>query len=395
MPSSSKMAMGLLRAVALLALSLLGVELGARLEDLARFGTPLTSGASSLQDLLTRDSLGVHARPGAVYRQFRINSLGFRGPEVKPAEPHAQPLVITSGASETFGLYESRGQEWPAQLAESLRVRCGDRGVTVLNAAFAGMSLPTVIQDVRLRVLPMHPRVIAYYLSPEFYLYRAVPRPTPPLAGPVRPASAWRSRAYPRLRDAVKRAVPVGILDALRRVRVKGLRAAGETPFPSLPRDRLDSLEGHLRVLVGEVRAGGSQIVLGVHQDRFADTAAAAERRWLRAWEGQVPKATGRLLLAFDSLAAARVRKVAADSGVGVFDPALASRADRAALFADFSHLTDRGAAILAGAASVPVGSLLGCGSVPSASAPTPVRRGERPASGRGSRGPDAAAVSR
>jgi len=89
--------------------------------------------------------------------------------------------------------------------------------------------------------------------------------------------------------------------------------------------------------------------VLVVHQNRFAGRTEDQEV-WLRAWERFYPSYTGRAIVEFDRLAAERTRRVAADSGVLVVDPAPGLDAARGVPFADFSHFDDEGAAIVAGA---------------------------------------------
>jgi hypothetical protein len=331
------------------------------MDDWLRFGAPMTSGAADIMHLGVTDSLGRHARAGTTYRKFHINALGFRGPEVTPAELHAGPLVVVSGASETFGLFESPRHEWPRQMADSLAVRCEEPPV-VLNAAFAGMSLPTVHQDVRRRVLPLGPDLIVYYPQPSQYLFERVPRPSPPSSKPPEPLSPWNLRALPRLREDFKRMLPEAALDLNRQRETAQARAAGEALFPELPTDRLDSLEAHMRALVGTVRAGGAEIALVIPRHRLTDTTTVENKRWLRAWESINPKAPGRMIIEFFAAGEERVRAVAADSGVRLIDPAFADGAARDAQFADPNHFTDEGAAVMAGGASSVVGDLLGCG---------------------------------
>jgi len=349
------------RVASLLLLFCVALETTVRIDDWSRFGVPLDSRETSMEELLTRSAIGLRPRPGAAFMQFRINTLGYRGDEVSESALRSRPIVVASGASETFGLYETAGHDWPRQMADSLKRWCGGDSVIVLNAAFAGMTLPTVVEDVRSRLVTLHPRVIVYYPSPQHYLYRTVPRMGVVDTGPPINLSRWRSRFRPRIRDAVKRTVPQPILEYLRRTLTARQRASGETPFASVPVDRLDSLESQLRVLVGEVRHGGSVPVLVVHQHRFSDTSSVVERRWLRALEGQVPKATGEVFMRFEHEAAVRVRRVAADSGVTLVDPAMTARADVPSLFADFAHFTDRGAGVMGEAVAAQLAPLLGC----------------------------------
>ena len=140
-------------------------ELTARVEDLVQYGVPIRSPFNATSELLVRSPDGMHGRRSAAFQKWRMNGLGFRGPEVDSAKAPGRLRVITAGASETFGLYEAPGKEWPRQLEDSLRRRlagsaCGRDGVEVWNAAFAGMSLPTIRQDIERRLVRFSPDVI-------------------------------------------------------------------------------------------------------------------------------------------------------------------------------------------------------------------------------------------
>jgi hypothetical protein len=177
-------------AVGSAAVATFTLEATVRVDDWAQFGVPLGLPAIGIDELAVRDSLGFHARPATAFRQYRVNALGFRGPEV-PNVADGRPVVITTGASETFGLYETAGKEWPRQFADSLAA-CGAQ-VHVLNAAFAGMSLPTVQQDFERRLARLRPHMVLYYPTPMQYLVTDNPRPAEPLPGPVAPLPRWRS----------------------------------------------------------------------------------------------------------------------------------------------------------------------------------------------------------
>ncbi len=336
-------------------------ELTVRVDDWVRFGVPLTSGATHIMDLRVTDSLGRHARAGAVYRKFSINNLGFRGPDVSAESLDGKPLVVVTGASESFGMFESPGREWPRQMADSLEARCGESSATVLNAAFAGMSLPTVRQDIERRLAPLGPEYIIYYPQPTQYLFERVPRPAPASAIPPAPLSPWNLRALPRLREDFKRMLPGALLDLNRQRETEAIREAGESLFPSLPVERLDSLEADLRALVGTVRRSGAEMAFVVPRHRLADTTSVENQRWLRAWERINPKAPGAMILEFFDRGEERLRHVAADSGVRLIDPPFAPGSARDLQFADPNHFTDAGAAVLASGASGVVAAALGC----------------------------------
>lgn len=323
------------------------LELTVRLDDWAQFGVPFGAPETSLDELSVRDSLGMHARAGTQFRQFRINSWGFRGPEVPQPLPTDAILLVTTGASETFGLYERAGGEWPQQLQASLAAQCR-QPIIVLNAAFAGMSLPTVRQDIQKRILPRHPRAVLYYPTPMQYIGDQLPTAAAPLLAPVAPPSPWRSRARPRFRDAIKRAVPLPLLDLVRVVDTKRTRAQAKVEARStVPIDRLDAFDSDLRALVGDVKRAGVEPVLVIHRNRFAEVTSAESQRFLRAWERFYPLYTGAAIRTFDDLAGERTQKVGADSGVLVVDPLTALRASIIPVFNDFTHFNDAGAALV------------------------------------------------
>jgi hypothetical protein len=245
-------------------------------------------------------------------------------------------------------LYESPGRDWPQQLQDSLH-QCA-RPVRVLNAAFAGMSLPTVRQDFVRRLQPHAPAVWIYYPTPMQYLASPLPTAAEPLPGAIEPLSPWRSRALPRFRDASKRGVPEPLLDLGRTLMTARARKADAiTARTTVDQDRLDAFERDLRVLVGTVRGTGTTPVLLVHANRFTDTTSLDARRMLTAWERFYPEYTGTAIVRFDAAAAERTRTVAADSGIMLVDPRARLRTLGPSAFRDFGHFNDSGAAAVAG----------------------------------------------
>jgi lysophospholipase L1-like esterase len=337
----------------------LALEATCRIDDALRFGTPVFSRVESEAELLVRDSTGEHGRPYARYKKWYINNVGMRGPNVPVAKPPGTLRVVTAGASETFGLYESPDREFPRQLEDTLRARlCGDP-VEVLNAAIFGMSLPTLEQDLRLRVRPLDPDVVVLYPTPVQYLMDDVPTPTVPDSGPATPlpvSLALYPRAVERLRDQLKQLLPMWLATNLRRDEIA--RDAKAHPadwrFAGVPADRLAAYDADLRHTIGTIRALGAVPIVAIHANAF-DGGAPLDQPLLVTWENQYHRATGDVLIAFDAAAARATLSAARDSGVTTVDLRHMHGAPSARLFADYAHFTDAGAASVASALAGPV----------------------------------------
>src|SRR5665647_1479825 len=101
-------------------------ELSLRIQDWVRYRMPILSNVTNEADLVMRDSAGAHGRPSVRYRKWSMDSLGFRGPEV-PVRPEPGTVrIIVAGASESFGLYESPGKEYPRELEDTLNARLAE-----------------------------------------------------------------------------------------------------------------------------------------------------------------------------------------------------------------------------------------------------------------------------
>ena len=328
----------------------LALEIACRLDDAIRFGTPIFSRVESEADLLVRDATGEHGRPHARYGKWVINNVGMRGPDIDSLKLPGTLRVVTAGASETFGLYESPGREFPRQLEDTLRARWRP-GVEVLNAAIFGMTLPTLEQDLRLRVGPLHPDVIVLYPTPVQYLNEEVPQPAEPdsAASGVLPfRDALYPRAMERLRKQAKALLPEWLATSLRRNDIA--REAREHPagwrFTDVPADRLAAYEADLRRTIGTIHALGAVPVLAIHANAF-DAGGPLDESLLVTWENQYHRATGDALIAFDAAAARATLRAARDSNVTFVD---LRRVHATPMFADYAHFTDTGAGAVAGA---------------------------------------------
>ncbi|MCC7054126.1 MAG: hypothetical protein IT355_12750 [Gemmatimonadaceae bacterium] len=338
-------------------------EVGLRIDDWVRYRTPMLSPYRSQTQLVVRDADGIHGRPHARFRKWVLNNEGMRGPDVRRDKTPGTVRLVAVGASETFGLYEGAGREYPRQLEDSLEAmrrdgRCTCRGVArfeVLNGALPGMSLPTVGQDVRNRIRRVSPDGIVLYPSPAQYLDDE----SPVAARPDSSARAARAiglgdRLYPRaigrLRDQAKLNLPAAVKDFLRRRDAEISRSAhsADWQFRSIPMERLAAYRRDLSDALESIRAAGAQPFVVSHANAFSPTRPRDESQ-LVAWGKFYPRALPAVILAFDDSAAVITRQVARAQSVGLADWHALARTQPGRLFEDFVHMTDRGAALLAG----------------------------------------------
>ena len=101
-------------------------------------------------------------KPYASFRDYRLNSLGFRGPEVRPGGTR----VVCIGASETFGLYEDPGQEFPRQIEYDLNAKSPSMEFQVVNAGLVGQTIRTAAVRIPQYVQELHPQFAVIYPTP-------------------------------------------------------------------------------------------------------------------------------------------------------------------------------------------------------------------------------------
>ena len=119
--------------------------------------------------LLEEDSSGIiHNVPNAKYEKWEINSFGFRGKEINLEKREDQFRIVCLGASETFGLYESKDKEWPSQLGEMLKDQFPR--VEVINASVIGLNFNKRKDYVEKYILPLKPDIMII-LNQRFVLF--------------------------------------------------------------------------------------------------------------------------------------------------------------------------------------------------------------------------------
>jgi hypothetical protein len=327
---------------------LLSTELTARIEDRIRLGVPVLA-APSDEDLIVHDEAGVHGRPNARYKKWRLNSFGFRNGEMSVEPKPGCRRVMVLGASETFGYYESEGKEYPAQLATLLsRHGCYE----VVNAAIVGMTVRTIGSFWDNWGSRFRPDTVVIYPTPAFYLGDVRPadiRLPGPVTKPIeKPVRWWTPRTLDRARDVIQ--VPA----FLQRRRVSKWLEESRAGRPSgwlfevVPEQRLRDLVSDVDLLACKVSATGARPVVVTHANGFHMPPQPDERDALEAWNAFTPRATASVLLQFERAAARELTESLVRHGIAVIDAGERMRGRREWFGGDLVHFSDEGASVVA-----------------------------------------------
>ncbi len=105
----------------------------------------------------------VHRAPATGnYESFRINRLGFRGPDFDPKNKPGAKRIICAGDSNTIGLNVKEEETWPARLAQSLN-RQAPGGFEVINAGFNAYTSSHYLSLIRAELLDYSHDILIVY----------------------------------------------------------------------------------------------------------------------------------------------------------------------------------------------------------------------------------------
>lgn len=324
------------------------LEVCARIDDVVSYGAPFW-GAYNDEILLQRDSIGKWGKPGARYAKWQLNSLGYRGPELRPGSMR----IITMGASETFGLYEAPDQEYPRQLERDLNSWSGKGLFQVVNVAFAGETLPTAILRVPEIVEAIHPEYALIYPDLSSYIWMSVKTETAAASESSAPASgqtrmSFDSRLAGRVGNLLKQGLPSAVQNELRKVSMRREIASRHyVVLERLPEDRVEHFRQDLHKLVATLRAHGVEPVLVTHATVFSKPLSESDHVPLTTWRKIYPMLKEEGFLDMEQRMNDVIRQTAADEHVPLID------ADREMphgpkYFADMVHFTTVGAGVMA-----------------------------------------------
>ena len=323
---------------------LLVLELSARIDDVLSYDAPFW-GPYNEEILFRSDRLGKWGKPDARYEKWQLNSLGYRGPELRPGTIR----IVCFGASETFGLYEAPGEEYPRQLERDLNQLAGKPEFQVVNAAFPGETLRTAILRVPEVASQIHPSYALIYPSLANYIDLATPQNHSLRSrGSL---SLWdrlsELRIAERVHNLMKLALPDVIQTELRALQIKR-DTAHIRVIKILPPKNVDRFHEDLMALVDALRAHGVEPVLVTHATAFGSTLTSQDRDLLVEWRKFYPMLEEGGFVDMERRLNQVVRETAACENLELIDAAreIPPGPDD---FADMVHFTTKGARVMAG----------------------------------------------
>ncbi|HIJ84374.1 MAG TPA: SGNH/GDSL hydrolase family protein, partial [Magnetococcales bacterium] len=142
-------------------LSLFMVEGGVRARQWWYYGS-----AETLDKAYRDDEKNGLRVPVANYesRSTKINSMGFRGPEITVPKPEGTIRIAFIGASTTY-CAEASGNDkvWPHLVWKKIQETYPDVPMDYVNAGIPGLSVTASLKDLRQRVKPLHPDIFIIY----------------------------------------------------------------------------------------------------------------------------------------------------------------------------------------------------------------------------------------
>jgi len=325
----------LFKAVLWSVIAVLTMEICARLDDWVRYGAPLL-GLYDNSVLDAFDQLGQHGKPNAQYLKWKLNSLGFRGPEL---DPHAM-RILCIGSSETFGQYESEGHEWPRELERVLNANAPAGGrYQLVNAGFAGETFPTSVLRMPSRLALVKPKVVLLYPSLAHYLSMPAVRKT----GPPPPPVKFRWRMQGRLETMLKNVLPIWLQTRLRQREIDNWQSK-EPMFDSMPVEFQNEFYNDLETAIAQSRDAGAEPVLITHANRFKDRVEPSEHFMLVSWHKFYPMLREDAFMGMEETMNDVMRRVARERSVPLVDAAR-QMPSGPQYFQDFVHFTDKGSA--------------------------------------------------
>ena len=156
-PIPARLALALIGIV----IGLLVIEGGVRLRQWIRYGTVHASVYQVVDD--PRTGLTI-PKPNLDTGRTRIDSRGFRNPEIQMPKPAGRVRLAFLGASTTYCMEVSNNEAtWPHLVTQALSERYPGVTFDYINAGVPAYRLPLSRKNLEVRVAPLQPDLVLYY----------------------------------------------------------------------------------------------------------------------------------------------------------------------------------------------------------------------------------------
>jgi lysophospholipase L1-like esterase len=310
-------------------------EVCARVDDYLEEGAPLF-GNHAMSAMLTHDDYGVVGRPYGHFGKWKLNALGYRGPDIHPNTLK----IICIGASETFGMAESGGMEYPRQLERVLNAREPDLHVEVVNVAYAGQSLRTFSHRIDNVVDPLSPRIAILY--PGFLGYiNDASIGQPDQLDWIREPKGFHSRIEEKLLSSIDR-MPQWAENLHFRYHIWRALQRNKVIVKTIPESHVDQFRSDLRAVLDGLEARHVRPVLVTHATFFGQSVEPNERFMLIAWRRFEPNLADDGWLDVERRMNAVIRQEAQERHLPLVEAANVLSGPEN--FSDWVHFTNQGA---------------------------------------------------
>lgn len=321
------------------------LEIAARIDDWVSYGASPWQ-RYEFEDLFRQTERGLEGVPNGRYVRWMLNSRGIRGPEIGSDEGHIR--VVTYGASETFGIYESPNMEYPRELERILNERNRLDRFEVINAGIPGMRVGSGIQLLRELGAELKPAVVVIYPTPTHYIGVTRPYCGRPPRPKTAPGFTFSWRIFDKTKDKLKAVLPDSIWMQVREAGIAWAVRSGRTKvLDRVDLRSLDAFQTDLKCAVNTVREIGAVPILATHANRFNSEPQPADRKWLVGWRMQYPELKEEGFIDLEARANSTIAKVAKDENVPLADAARSLNANPLN-FADHAHFSDEGSTRMA-----------------------------------------------
>ena len=313
-----------------------GLEGALRLRQYLKYGTTSTS----FYEFEVHAASGLRIpKPSSEVGPIRINSLGFRGPEVEMPKPDGCIRVAFLGGSTTFCAEASAlEQTWPHLVIDELSRRYPDSSFDYVNGGSGGFATQHSTTSFDHRVAPLAPDVVVIYHG------------TNDLTLDSRALASERGIYDPNVMESTG-AGSVSLAWFLIQKNLRFHRNASSDDRPKLefdPRELSRDYRERLLELVAKARAQAPVVVLVTFSHRVRAEQSPEEQLQASAMSRYyMPFMDVEGLLAGFEEYNRVVREVAQETGVLLVEGERSIPGD-AVHFADSVHLTDAGSALQA-----------------------------------------------